>query len=248
MKNIRILEDGNRLIVVLEGYEKSAVNALVETLGTAVSPLSHIKPHTGESQFQLKGTEKEIPVPKTGKEPETPIKPPVFMEQMQAGTRQMKETGRLSAAAHAAQATKPAQTAKSANAAKPAHAAAGQAAGKQQDAGGVTPPEIPEDFMPVPETEPEQGEKQTGSVKEAAQDGPAVAGASSGMASAGMKAPQKPAEFMDPFELRAYIRQVDNGKLSTLLRKKGRFPNAMHLLNADDRTLREYVKELLLTA
>ena len=53
---------------------------------------------------------------------------------------------------------------------------------------------------------------------------------------------------MDSFELRAYIRQADNGKLSALLREKGRFPNAMHLLNADDRTLREYVKELLLTA
>lgn len=248
MKNIRILEDGNRLIVVLEGYEKSAVSALVETLGTAVSPLSHIRPHTGEAQFQLKGTEKEIPVPKTGKEPETPIKPPVFMEQMQAGARQMKETGRLSAAVQAAQAAKPAQTAKSANAAKPAQAAAGQAAGKQQEAGRVTPPEIPEDFMPVPETEPEQGKKQTGSVKEAAQAGTAVAGASFGTASAGTKAPQKPAEFMDSFELRAYIRQADNGKLSALLREKGRFPNAMHLLNADDRTLREYVKELLLTA
>lgn len=245
MKNIRILEDGNRLIVVLEGYEKSAVNALVETLGTAVSPLSHIKPHTGEAQFQLKGTEKEIPVPKTGKEPETPIKPPVFMEQMQAGAQQTKKTGRLSAAAQAA---KPAQAAKSASAAKPAHAAAGQAAGKQQEAGGITLPEIPEDFMPVSETEPEQGEKQTGSVKEAAQAGTAAVEVSSGTASAGTKAPQKPAEFMDSFELRAYIRQVDNGKLSALLRKKGRFPNAMHLLNADDRTLREYVKELLLTA
>lgn len=245
MKNIRILEDGNRLIVVLEGYEKNAVNALVETLGAAVSPLSHIKPHTGEAQFQLKGTEKEVPLPQTGKEPETPIKPPVFMEQVQAGAQQTKETGRPSAAAQAA---KPAQTAKPANAAKTAQAAAGQAAGKQQEAGGFTPPEIPEDFMPAPEAEPEQGEKQPGSVKEAAQAGTAAAGASSGTASAGTKAPQKPAEFMDSFELRAYIKQADGGKLSALLRKKGRFPNAMNLMNADDRTLREYVKELLLTA
>ena len=45
MKNIRILEDGNRLIVVLEGYEKSAVSALMEMLGTVVAPPSYIRPH-----------------------------------------------------------------------------------------------------------------------------------------------------------------------------------------------------------
>ncbi|WP_251500716.1 hypothetical protein [Otoolea muris] len=150
MKNIRILEDGNRLIVVLEGYEKSAVSALMEMLGTVVAPPSHIRPHTGEGQFRPEGTEKEGPLPKQGAE--IPIKPPVFMEQMQAGI------------------------------------------------------------------------------------------------TADTKTRQKPAEFMNSFELRACIRKADGEKLSAVLKKKGRFPNAMHLLNSDDKTIREYVKELLLTA
>ncbi len=150
MKNIRILEDGNRLIVVLEGYEKSAVSALMEMLGTVVAPPSHIRPHNGEAQFRPEGTEKEVPLPKHGTE--ISIKPPAFMEQMQAGI------------------------------------------------------------------------------------------------TADTKTRQKPAEFMNSFELRACIRKADGEKLSAVLKKKGRFPNAMHLLNSDDRTIREYVKELLLTA
>lgn len=152
MKNIRILEDGNRLIVVLEGYEKSAVSALMEMLGTVVAPPGHIRPHNGEAQFRPEGTEKEVPLPKQEAEPEIPIKPPVSMEQVQAGI------------------------------------------------------------------------------------------------TADTKTRQKPAEFMNSFELRACIREADGEKLSAVLKKKGSFPNAMHLLNSDDRTIREYVKELRLTA
>lgn len=184
MKNIRILEDGNRLIVVLEGYEKSAVGVLVEMLGAAVMPLSHIKPHTGETSFQFKGTEKEALLSVAAKELETPIKKPAFMEQLKAGT------------ATKAAGSQPAQV---------EHVA--QADARQQE-------EVEEAPIPAQKVE----------------------------------ALQKPTEFMDSFELRAYIRQTDSGKLSALLKKKGRFPNAMHLMNADDQTIREYVKELLMTA
>lgn len=191
MKNIRILEDGNRLIVVLEGYEKSAVGALVEMLGAAAMPLSHIKPHTGETSFQFKGTEKEVQLPGAAKEPETPIKQPAFMEQLKA-ENQVKAVGTAAKAAG----SPPTQVEQ-----------ATQADTRQQE-------EVLEAPIPAQEAE----------------------------------APQKPAEFMDSFELRAYIRQADSSKLSALLKKKGRFPNAMHLMNAGDRTIREYVKELLITA
>lgn len=190
MKNIRILEDGNRLIVVLEGYEKSAMNVLVGMLGTAAAPLSHIKPHAGEASFQFKGTEKEITPTAAAKEAETPIKQPAFVGQMKAANHPKAEG-----------------TARKAAASQPTKAA--QAAPKQQEEAMAA-----QDVAPAQEA----------------------------------KAPQKPAEFMNSFELRNYIRQVDSGQLTALLKKKGRFPNAAHLLNADDRTIREYVKELLLTA
>ncbi len=195
MKNIRILEDGNRLIVVLEGYEKSAVNALMEMLETTATPLSHIRPHTGEAEFRLKGTEREVQLPKrvSDPEPETPIKPPAFMEQLQFADHSSKAE----------------------------HKASAKQAGK---------------------AETESSAKTSGTVK-TEETIPPVHGIAAGAGIAG-----KPAEFMNSFELRAYIQQADREKLSALLRRKGRFPNAMHLLNSDDRTIRKYVKELLLTA
>lgn len=50
MKNIRMYEDGNRMIIVLEGYGKPVVQQLIEALGTEPSKLEHIAPHTGESE------------------------------------------------------------------------------------------------------------------------------------------------------------------------------------------------------
>ncbi|MCI9180464.1 MAG: hypothetical protein HFG50_10760 [Lachnospiraceae bacterium] len=208
MKNIRILEDGNRLIVVLEGYEKSAVKALMEVLEAAVTPLSHISPHTGEAQFQMKGTEKEVQLIK--QEKEAPIKPPAFMEKMK------KEEGK--------------------------------------EAEPFVPPVLSNGTMTTlgygidEETADVAGEKVTAETLTAAET--AKAGGKdfpAGSMTTKVKTSQKPAECMNSFELRAYIQQTDKKKLSMLLQKKGRFPNMMHLLNADDRTIREYVKELLLT-
>lgn len=245
MKNIRILEDGNRLIVVLEGYEKSAVNALMEMLGTTAAPLSHINPHTGEANFQLKGTEKEILLPKkdtkAGDEPEIPIKPPVFIEQMR-----QKE-------ASAAAARKEGEPV---DAGKPARkASAGKTSAPKKDEPSI-PPEIPDIFMPLPEATAQglagteesaktpEPAKTAGTVK-LSEETEAVSGKN---ADTGTKKPTKPVEFMNSFELRAYIQQADKEKVSALLRRKGRFPNVMHLLNSDDRTVREYVRELLLSA
>lgn len=196
MKNIRILEDGNRLIVVLEGYEKSAMGTLVEMLGATAMPLSHIKPYTRETSFQFKGTEKEVPLSGAAKELEMPIKQPAFMEQLKAGNQvKAADTATKAAGSQSAQVEQ-----------------AAQADARQQE-------EVLE--APIP-----------------AQDGGPAQKA---------EALQKPAEFMDSFELRAYIRQADIGKVSALLKKKGRFPNAMHLMNSNDQTIREYVKELLIT-
>lgn len=278
MKNIRILEDGNRLIVVLEGYEKSAVNALIEMIGTVSTPLSHIKPHTGEADFHLKGTEKEVPFPnqaktqETEKEAGTGIKRPAFMEQMQAGKEAVAKN------ATTEKATKPANTANTVKASgdtKPVKAAEAKKA--------EVPPvqqEVPEDFMPIPGTpekaedtkpvqtaadpeapeetkgdasaakaETEKTEEAVDGVKAEAEATPAAPTAQTAPAApARAKAPVKPTEFMNSFELRTYIQQADKGKLSMLLRRKGRFPNIACLLNADDRTLREYVKELILAA
>lgn len=249
MKNIRILEDGNRLIVVLEGYEKSAVNALIEMLGTTAAPLSHINPHTGEANFQLKGTEKEITLPKkdakAGDEPEMPIKPPVFIEQMR-----QKEAS----AAAARKEGKPAE------AGKPARkASAGKTSAPKEDEPSI-PPEIPDNFMSLPEADGKETAQGSAGTEEAAktpepaktagtvklsEETEAVSGKN---ADTGTKKPTKPVEFMNSFELRAYIQQADKEKVSALLRRKGRFPNVMHLLNSDDRTVREYIKELLLSA
>jgi len=242
MKNIRILEDGNRLIVVLEGYEKSAVNALMEMLETTATPLSHIKPHTGEAEFRLKGTEREVRLPKRihEPEPETPIRPPAFMEQLQLADHSSK--------------AEPAASAKQVGkAAKPAKQASGCISGTQKrDEEASAPPEMPDGSMSVPGygmdedagnmAETESSAKTSETVK-TEKTIPPVHGIAAGAGIAG-----KPAEFMNSFELRAYIRQADKEKLSALLRRKGRFPNAMHLLNSDDRTIRKYVKELLLTA
>lgn len=234
MKNIRILEDGNRLIVVLEGYEKSAVSALMEMLGTTASPLSHIKPHTGEAQFRLKGTEKEIPLgnAEQAQKPEMAIKKPAFVEQLEAEAQARKQASGIKKPAQGttpepAQPVEPAQPTKTA-----------QTAPKRQEAAQA----VQEGSMPVPDDGPGKG--MDGSV--CTDTSPAKTQAHT--ADTGVRAQQKPAEFMNSFELRAYIEQADSGKLSALLRRKGRFPNTMNLLNADDRTIREYVKELLLTA
>lgn len=228
MKNIRILEDGNRLIVVLEGYEKSAVGALIEMLGTTASPLSHIKPHIGEAQFQLKGTEKEIPLGKAEQtqKPDTSIKKPAFVEQLEAEAQARKQASEIKQMAQGIT-PEPARPAKTA-----------QTEPKQQEAAQAAQ----ESYIPVPDDQPGQGMDES----VCADASPVQTQAHT--ADAEVRARQKPAEFMNSFELRAYIRQADSGKLSTLLRRKGRFPNTMHLLNADDRTIREYVKELLLTA
>lgn len=228
MKNIRILEDGNRLIVVLEGYEKSAVSALMEMLGTTASPLSHIKPHTGEAQFRLKGTEKEIPLgnAEQAQKPETAIKKPAFVEQLEAEAQARKQAPGTKQPVQGTT-PEPAQSAKTV-----------QTGPKQQEAAQADQ----ESCMPVPDDGPGKG--MDGSV--CTDTSPAKTQAHT--ADTGVRAQQKPAEFMNSFELRAYIEQADSGKLSALLRRKGRFPNTMNLLNADDRTIREYVKELLLTA
>lgn len=258
MKNIRILEDGNRLIVVLEGYERSAVNALIDVLGTAATPLSHIMPHTGEAQFQFKGTEKEILPTKQGQE--TPIKPPAFMKKMKA-----QEAGK----------TRPKTAPKETDGIKEASATPRQ----EGTAGEATKQEVPKrealtaPGLEIPKQEapdttkemPKQGvsilAKETPE-----QEAPAAAKKTPGQEEtptlettstpdgaaktvpAKTQTSTKPAEFMNPFELRAYIQQADQGKLSMILRKKGRFPNTAHLLNSDDRTIREYVKELMMTA
>ncbi len=207
MKNIRILEDGNRLIVVLEGYEKSAVNALMEVLGTAATSLSHISPHTGEAQFQIKGTEKEVHLTKKDQDP--PIKPPAFMERLQKKGDEPFE-----------------------------------------------PPILPDGFMPTPEYGKDKeiaadtaGEKVTAETPAATETAKAEEeDFPVGSMAAKAEVFPKPAEFMNSFELRTYIQQANKKKLSMILQRKGRFPNMMHLLNSDDRTIREYVKELLLTA
>lgn len=265
MKNIRILEDGNRLIVVLEGYERSAVSALAEMLGTAAAPLSHIRPHTGEADFRLKGTEKEVPLPKQNPDPETPIKPPAFMEQLQADKAQMRQAQQPKQEAVAVPEmgvpeTESKSTAKQPEKVeKPAKPGSGCTAGKQKEnEEGFIPPELPSDPMPIQEHEMEKTAENTAErdgtakVSKAVETDEAVKKEGTEASIYGMttdmKAPGKPAEFMDSFELRAYIQQADKEKLYALLRKKGRFPNAMHLLNSDDRTIRAYVKEMLLTA
>ncbi len=238
MKNIRILEDGNRLIVVLEGYEKSALNALIETIGTVSTPLSHIKPHTGEDEFRLNGTEKEVFTSNQPKAQEqeagTVIKRPAFMEQIQSGKAAGTGT-KPNEIAKPVKETAAAKEEKTEKAEEPEKQASHTAAAKMEEPS--IPPEIPEpqeeaEAPEIPET-PEPAQT-TGTVEDAEP--------------AKVKAPTKPAEFMNSFELRACIQQADKGKLSTLLRRKGRFPNIACLLNADDRTLREYVKELLLVA
>lgn len=238
MKNIRVLEDGNRLIVVLEGYEKSAMNAVVEMLKATVSPLSHIKPHTGEAQFQLKGSEKELSLGNTeqGQKPEPSIKKPAFVEQMEAEAqaRQQAANARKQPVREAAEtAAEPAQPS---SPAQPVTSAQTEAMPQEEVQTAQ------ENYMPIQADEPEQAVNGSGYKETCATESHASA------ADEGAKVQQKPAEFMNSFELREYIRRTDSGKLSALLRRKGRFPNAMHLLNADDRTLREYVKELLLTA
>jgi len=288
MKNIRILEDGNRLIVVLEGYEKNAVNALIEMLRTVSKPLSHIKPHTGEADFQLKGTEKEVPLPDraNGQEPEkearTGIKRPAFVEQMQSDKAAVAKNATTTKAAEKTPPAKEADATKAETSEKPVKQAT-QATGmsQEEEEGTFVPPETPDDFMPAPgasapkepdgeakapetpeaveapkaaETAEEAAE--TARADEASEAETAKAAEAAGTAEAKVEAPVsaaptkpvKPAEFMNSFELRAYIQQTDKAKLSAILRRKGRFPNMACLLNANDRTLREYVKELLLTA
>lgn len=295
MKNIRILEDGNRLIVVLEGYDKSAIGALMEVLGTASSPLEHIRPHTGEAQFQLKGTEKEI---KTQAQAAPPIKPPAFVEKVQAeeaaakqnqkpaatrpATRQNAASAQPAApAAKAApaaakptpapaqtQATAPkpaAQPQAQAPAAKPAAARTASAAkpavpAAQQTAQAKPAAPAPAKTDPVNATsaksaapaaaKPAAVPAQTATSKAPEKAAPAPQAVQSAAKAAEPapaptpKIPAKPVEMMTPFELKDIIRQADRKKLAVIAKRMGAYNTVTSILNADTRTLREFVKRL----
>ena len=295
MKNIRILEDGNRLIVVLEGYDKSAIGALMEVLGTASSPLEHIRPHTGEAQFQLKGTEKEI---KAQAQAAPPIKPPAFVEKVQAEEAAAKQNQKPAATRPATrQNAAPAQPAAPASKTAPAAAKPTQAPAQTQPAtpkpaaqpqtqasaakpaaartAPATKPAVPvtqQTAQPKPaapaqaKTEPVQTAPAKSVASATAK--PAAAPAQTTLAKAPEKAapapqaaqpaakaaepapaptpkiPAKPVEMMTPFELKDIIRQADRKKLAVIAKRMGAYNTVTSILNADTRTLREFVKRL----
>lgn len=85
MKNIRMYEDGNRLIIVLEGYEKNIQTAMMEMINATVNKVDHLKPHTGEDSFTFSGKEIQINEQETKNESTGPqIQAPAFVKQMEA--------------------------------------------------------------------------------------------------------------------------------------------------------------------
>ncbi len=264
MKNIRILEDGNRLIVVLEGYDKSAIGALMEVLGTDSSPLEHIRPHTGETQFHLKGTEKEVQVTT-----QAPIKPPAFVEKVQAEEAAVKQNQKSAATRPAARqnAAQAAATAvKAAPAARkptPAPAKNTTDAQKPADQAQTSPKPATTKATPAAKTAmPAVQAPQAKTAAAKAADAPAATAIISEKAAPAPMAvppastatepvptpvpntPLKPIEMMNPFELKDIIRQADRKKLAVVAKKIGAYNTVTSILNSDTRTLREFVKRL----
>lgn len=253
MKNIRIYEDGNRTIIVLEGYGQDAVAALTRTLSTAVNPVDHLKPHTGESEFRLRDTAKQV---MEHREPDTPIQKPAFIKKMEQKEEKQKQETQAEPVKPVKQEkpAKPAQPVKNAEdhpageaeipedkgvqmAAPPntAAAVAETPAAGPHDAGSFTgmnmpdPPDVQEaeaELPPAPE-----------SIPDAQKEEPASAGIPSGDI-------LYRADLLGMRELKQILKDADQKKLAALLKKKGRYPSLRYLLNADARTMREYVKEL----
>ena len=195
MKNIRMYEDGNRLIIVLEGYEKSVQTAMMEMINATVNKVDHLKPHTGEDSFQFTG--KEIPVCEKEMTEESPgpqIQAPAFVKQMEAKKNASKKAEKAEVKTETERTSKESK--------KPAKE-----------------PVSPKN-EPVAAEEPVQETKATDKM-------------------------QKPLQFMHIKELREYLASADQQKLSSVVRKKGRYPSVEYLLRAaDERTLREYAMEI----
>lgn len=223
MKNIRMYEDGNRLIIVLEGYGKNMIPALMETLQSTVNPVDHLKPHTGESSFRLKGTEQEIQTPI--QEPQ--IQKPAFMEKLNA------ERAKLRATSEKENISRADTSAKTENKPNPVESREGEV---------QTPANyIPDEFMPLPVTE----DNMTQSKSDLSASGKQINKTCPGDKQPDPEYVLRHLSFMNSYELRVQLKRADKEKLETVMRRRGSYPNINYLMNADDRTIREYIKELM---